>query len=344
MRMDLSFSQRLILGFVANGVLSAAVVLGMARWPAGESVEGLTMPPVFPSGMWMLGVALACGGVSLCVWGTLFWSSFAALLRMRRGAGQLDSRGAENDSPEGLYAALVQLEASIQEQSGNLARSEEQQRLLISDVAHELCSPLGRMQRALSLAERHASPGAQPYMQKVEIELQHVTRLVEEALSFSKISALPDAEPIQRFHFGELLDSVLNREAAEVSVETCVAENLVLVSRRSALDRAVSNLVRNAIRYAGAFGPIEVHAQQAGDHLTILVMDSGPGLPAELLEKIFQPFYRPDVARHRRTGGAGLGLAIVRSSVEACGGTVEARLREPKGLVFEIQVPAALLA
>jgi two-component system sensor histidine kinase CpxA len=73
----------------------------------------------------------------------------------------------------------------------------------------------------------------------------------------------------------------------------------------------------------------------------ISVADSGPGVPADALEKIFEPFYRPEVARKRSTGGAGLGLAIVRRCVEACGGAVSAELCVPQGLRVNLRVPAA---
>ncbi|RFC42387.1 MAG: sensor histidine kinase CpxA [Verrucomicrobia bacterium] len=235
--------------------------------------------------------------------------------------------------------AVSNLEQWIYLQKERLELSEEKNRLLIADVAHELCSPLARMQRALSLAERHIGADALPYMQKVENELQHVARLVEEVLSFSKTTAQPAGEPADRFLLVDLVEEVLTREASTVELQTRIPEDLVLTTRRNTLDRALSNLVRNAVRYAADAGPIEICAEVTTDWVTLCVRDSGPGLPPELLEKIFQPFYRPDFARQRRTGGAGLGLAIVRSCAEACGGSVHAQLRTPRGLEFQIRLP-----
>ena len=84
-----------------------------------------------------------------------------------------------------------------------------------------------------------------------------------------------------------------------------------------------------------------VSARERGGVVSISVADNGPGIPASELEEVFKPFYRPEFARQRETGGVGLGLAIVRTCVEACGGTVECRNHSPKGLEAEIQLPAA---
>ena len=146
-------------------------------------------------------------------------------------------------------------------------------------------------------------------------------------------------EPTDYFPLSDLVTEVLNREASDLTIQTQIPEGLCLTTRRKTLDRALSNLVRNAVRYAGDSGPIEICAEVSPNGVILSVRDSGPGLPADLLEKIFQPFYRPDAARHRRTGGAGLGLAIVRSCAEACGGSVQAHLRSPRGLEFEIRLP-----
>jgi two-component system sensor histidine kinase CpxA len=72
------------------------------------------------------------------------------------------------------------------------------------------------------------------------------------------------------------------------------------------------------------------------------ILDQGPGVPPETLPRLFEPFYRPEAARGRNTGGSGLGLAIVKRCIEACGGTVTARLRQPNGLAIEMLIPKVL--
>jgi len=107
------------------------------------------------------------------------------------------------------------------------------------------------------------------------------------------------------------------------------------------LYRSLANVVRNAIRYAGECGAIVISAQEKEGKISISIADQGPGLPEAELEAVFKPFYRPEDARQRETGGVGLGLAIVRTCIEACGGTVQCRNRLPKGLVVEIKLPIA---
>ncbi len=113
------------------------------------------------------------------------------------------------------------------------------------------------------------------------------------------------------------------------------------MANEALLLRALSNVIRNAIRYAGDQGPITISAQRQSSVVEISVADRGPGLPEAELEEVFAPFYRPESARTRETGGAGLGLAIVRTCVEACRGTVSCRNRVPHGLEVTIRLGAS---
>ncbi len=114
-----------------------------------------------------------------------------------------------------------------------------------------------------------------------------------------------------------------------------------MIARPDYLFRAIANLIRNSVRYAGDAGAITLKGRESGSHVSITVSDEGPGLPPEELDRVFKPFYRPELARQRDTGGAGLGLAIVRSCVEACGGAVECRNRLPRGLEVHIRLDLA---
>jgi two-component system sensor histidine kinase CpxA len=107
------------------------------------------------------------------------------------------------------------------------------------------------------------------------------------------------------------------------------------------LTRALANLVRNAVRYAGPAGPVRLHAVAGPEEVRVVVADRGPGVPASELEKIFDPFYRGEPSRSRETGGIGLGLAIVKSCVEACGGAVGAANAQPTGLEVTLRLKPA---
>jgi two-component system sensor histidine kinase CpxA len=140
----------------------------------------------------------------------------------------------------------------------------------------------------------------------------------------------------------ETVRRVLGREASEgAHIETHVDERTEVLSHPEYLFRSLANVVRNAIRYAGQSGPIMISAEEKDGMVSITVSDSGPGIPEAELESVFKPFYRPEYARQRETGGVGLGLAIVRTCIEACGGAVQCRIRSPKGLEVEIKLPIA---
>jgi two-component system sensor histidine kinase CpxA len=123
-----------------------------------------------------------------------------------------------------------------------------------------------------------------------------------------------------------------------VEIRVAIPEPVRAIAEPNLLLRAISNLVRNAVRYAGTEGPITISAKREDNAAVITVTDCGPGLPVEELDRIFAPFYRLDASRNRDTGGAGLGLAIVKSCVEVSGGTVECRNREPHGLEVVIRL------
>lgn len=159
-------------------------------------------------------------------------------------------------------------------------------------------------------------------------------------LAFSKAETLPEREEPEDIDLRDLITSIIARESLEADIKLDVPTDLHLCSIRNALDRAIGNFLRNAVRYAGNAGPIQLHTSRGDDKILILISDQGPGVPSEALRRLFEPFYRPEAARQRSTGGSGLGLAITKRCIEACGGTVIARLREPRGLEIEISIPS----
>jgi len=189
--------------------------------------------------------------------------------------------------------------------------------------------------------EQRALPEQQSYVDRLARELQHMARLVEEVLSFSKASTMADRVKVEAVNVLRLVNDVVNQEAADVDVRVNVPPDLEICTLREALDRALANVVRNAVRYASQHGPIEIFASEnpGVGGIEIFVRDHGPGVPEEALPKLFEPFYRPEAARGRHTGGSGLGLAIVRRCMEACGGGVQVARAEPNGLWFTFWLP-----
>ena len=214
------------------------------------------------------------------------------------------------------------------------------QKRSLGDIAHELCSPLARLQMSVGILEQNATPEQKESVEDLREEVQHMSDLVNELLSISKASLKPGNVKRERVSVKPVADHAAQREAAnkgEVIVD--VPADLTCFARPELLQRALSNLVRNALRYAGDCGPITITARREGSNCIILVTDLGPGVPPEHLDRIFDAFYRTDPDRARNTGGAGLGLAIVKTCIEACGGTATARNRETRGLEVRLTLP-----
>ncbi len=254
----------------------------------------------------------------------------------RIAGGQFDTLLAINRGDE-----LGALAAAVNHMAARLAGYVSGQKRFLGDIAHELCAPIARIQMALGILEQRAGEREKPYVEDLREEVQHMSGLVNELLSFSKASLRGQNVELSTVSLAGVARRAVAREAGPDQVEVLVPENLAVMAEPELLGRAVSNLVRNAVRYAGAAGPVRVEARKTGDEVTLLVTDQGPGLPAEAMEHLFEPFFRTDTARTRETGGAGLGLAIVKSCLDACQARVTCRNLTPKGFQAEIVLRAA---
>ncbi|MBW2251466.1 MAG: ATP-binding protein [Deltaproteobacteria bacterium] len=119
---------------------------------------------------------------------------------------------------------------------------------------------------------------------------------------------------------------------------TKIDPKIRVVADSELLVRALANIIRNAVKYAGDAGSIHVSAKRKGNKIEIQVKDSGPGVPDDLVKHIFEPFFRPEPCRDRCSGGVGLGLAIVKTCIETCKGTVSAQNLKPKGFAITISL------
>ena len=168
-----------------------------------------------------------------------------------------------------------------------------------------------------------------------------MSELVNELLSFSKAGLHSRELPLVAVDVSGMLQRVRDREAGgqdRVEIEAGAWAEVVALAEPDLLARAVGNLLRNALRYGGMSGVIRMRAAVEDGQVVIRVQDEGPCVAPEALPRLTEPFFRPDTARTREQGGAGLGLAIVRSCVEACRGTLVLRNREPRGFEGEIRL------
>jgi two-component system sensor histidine kinase CpxA len=216
------------------------------------------------------------------------------------------------------------------------------QKRFLGDIAHELCSPLARLRVALGILEERVSGSQQPDVSRAAEQADEIAALVNELLSFSKASLGATHAKLQQVPLRALVDLAIRREVTNgEQVETKIASDLRVEVEPELLTRALANLLRNAIRYAGKAGPITITAEPRDGQVALSVSDCGPGIPEAELQRIFDPFYRLDASRDRETGGVGLGLAIVKTCVEGCQGTVVADNRLPTGLQVTITLRGA---
>ncbi len=287
----------------------------------------------------------AGGGVLLL--SVLWWLPFVGSITQ---SVRLVTKATE-DVAEGRFEVAVndrrgdelgRLGAAVKRMAGRLEGFVTGQKRFLGDIAHELCTPLARMEMALGVLEQRADARQREYVNDVRDEVRHMSGLVNELLSFSKASLKARELPLTPVSLRELADRVVAREAAASdAIEISVPDELVAQAEPELLARAVGNLVRNALRYAGHAGPVRLSAVARGSEVVVSVTDEGPGVPAESLARLSEPFYRPDAARTREQGGVGLGLAIVKSCVEACRGKLTFRNREQRGFEAEIRLSRA---
>jgi two-component system sensor histidine kinase CpxA len=250
--------------------------------------------------------------------------------------GRFDTR-----VPAGRRDELGKLGESVNRMAARLDTHMTGQKRFLGDVAHELCSPLARLQMATGILADRAPAALHETVADVRDEVQQMSTLVNELLAFTKAGLQPRDVALARLELMPLVRDMLDREAATERVTLDLQGDLHGLADVELLSRALANLVRNAVRYAGDAAAITVSARRAGDRVIIAVDDDGPGVPAEALDRLGEPFFRPEAARTRELGGVGLGLAIVRSSIAACGGEVHFANRTPRGFRAELRFAAA---
>ncbi|MDD5350597.1 MAG: HAMP domain-containing sensor histidine kinase [Chthoniobacteraceae bacterium] len=301
------------------------------------SMGGLILDPA--PWLWLMG--------GVVVFSVLFW--LPLLHGMTRAIGQMTHT--TRQIAEGRFDVRVTtrrgdelglLAESINQMAARLNGLVRGQKRFLGDIAHELCSPLARLQMVLGILEQRAGGELEGYAASASEKAGQIAALVNELLVFSRASFGENAVRLTAVEVRRVVEEAVGREATEaVPVETDVAGGLMACADEGLLLRAVSNLLRNALRHGGSNGAVTVTARREGAEAVIRVADCGEGVPEEELPKLFDAFYRVDGSRTRETGGVGLGLTIVKTCVESCRGSVAARNRVPHGLEVAIRLPLA---
>lgn len=216
------------------------------------------------------------------------------------------------------------------------------ERRLLGDISHELRSPLARLSVAIELARSGSDREAA--LQRIQKEADRLNDLVSQLLQVTRAEGDPSALRREPVVLRELVATVVEDCAIEASARGCRLEFTAEGDRSiegdpELLRRAVENVLRNAIGHAPEGTAVAVVLQDGGA-ASIEVRDFGPGVPEGEMERIFDPFYRVETDRNRKSGGAGLGLAIARRAVEVHGGSIRAERAAP-GLRVRIELPVS---
>jgi two-component system sensor histidine kinase CpxA len=296
----------------------------------------------------------------------LAWSMTSPVTRLRKAAqslaaGDLSARAGAPASGRG--DELTELMCDFDRMAERIEGLVDSQSRLLKDVSHELRSPLARLSVALGLARQKVAPEIAPELasslNRIELEADRLNQLIQRLLTISRLESRTDG--LRKISFGlrELVEQVAHDAEYETPGRGCrvtaladplantkadAADEFLVEADPDLLRSAVENVVRNATRYTAEGTTVEVRLEREraarGDEIVVRVLDCGPGVPEDALEKIFEPFYRLDDARNRQTGGAGLGLSIADRAIRLHGGQLRASNRKQGGLEIEIRIPA----
>jgi two-component system sensor histidine kinase CpxA len=263
-------------------------------------------------------------------------------------AGDLTARA--GGSPPGRHDELAELVRDFDTMADRLEKSVKAQARLLNDISHELRSPLARLNVALGLSRQRSGPEAQSSLERIELEANRLNELIGRLLTIARLESGDQAMqkvpiPLQELIREIAQDAEFEAQSRKCHVDVTRMDDCMVMGSPSLLRSAIENVVRNAIHYTREGADVQIRLQcrqgiTGTEAVIIKISDSGPGVPEEALEKLFQPFYRIDDARGRQTGGVGLGLAITERAVRLHGGTIQASNRSEGGLMIEIRLPA----
>jgi two-component system, OmpR family, sensor histidine kinase KdpD len=221
---------------------------------------------------------------------------------------------------------------------------------LLTSISHDLRTPLasilGTVTSLRSYADKYAATERDELLANLQSEAERLNRFVGNLLDMTRLESGAVEIRLDLADVAEIVGAALERAAnvlARHRVEVAIAPDLPMLRLDSILfEQILFNLLDNAAKYAPPGSRIDLRARRDGDTVAIEVIDEGPGIPPEDLERIFDKFYRAQ-AEDRRRAGTGLGLAICRGFIEAQGGRIEARNRRDRsGAVLVIRLPAPI--
>ena len=245
----------------------------------------------------------------------------------------------------GRSAEMLALANEFDLMASRLKELVEGQRRLIRDVSHEMRSPLARQRVALELARAQTHGDARVQLERIERESERLEEMIGQAIQLSRMEMTTPSK-VEDVALDTLVADIAADAAFEAQAQHCALQivqsaPLTVRAESDLLASAIENVVRNAVNYTGPDSTVRIRLEQREQQACLAVIDAGPGVPEQDCARIFEPYFRTDEARQRKSGGSGLGLAIAKRAVERQGGRIRAHNVEGGGLEVEILLPLA---
>ena len=274
-----------------------------------------------------------------------YFISGHALKPIREFSDKIEEVQAQNLADSGIEASKIkelnQLSVSYNKMLERLSDAFEIQRQFTASAAHELRTPLSLMQVQLDLYHSTQHPGSDAdTVQMIKMLTEQNDRLGKMVKTLLDMSELQTVGRDEKIILNDLVDEVLEDLeplAQEKNIKLIGKyKNITMIGSDILIYRLVYNLVENAIKYNHLDGQVTVNAYKNQKHIYLSVEDTGSGIPKELRERVFEPFFRVDKSRSRELGGVGLGLALVHEIVRVHDGSISIKSNPAGGTIFEV--------
>lgn len=289
-------------------------------------------------------ITLLFGGVGCFLLARSITAPVKALREATRriAAGDLSARSGA--SGRSRRDELVDLGRDFDRMAERLEALVHAQRRLLTDISHELRSPLARMNVALALLRDRSGAHPDEMIDRLELESHRLDQLIGDVLTLSRAEADEPMPELRSIELGALASEIADDARFEASgsvtdVEVHRDESVTVSGVPGLLRSALDNVVRNAVRHTAPGTTVDITVRREDDEAVITVLDHGPGVPASQLDEIFEPFFRIESTSHSR--GTGLGLTIARRIVAQHGGSIRADAAPGQGLQVTVRLPSS---
>jgi len=325
----------ILIGGSTVGWISISVPMSQVRREAGRTRRIVLMAMLFAAGLASFLATRLAAEVA------------HPIVRMSSMAQRMAEGDFRQQVPVASRDEIGELAESLNTMACRLNDMTSARRAFVANVSHELRTPVASIRALVDalLAGAKDDPGeAEEFLRLLERESERLANLVQDLLDITTLESHTVRRRLEKVPLDEAVSSVIAAvaheiEARRLSLTVDVPDGLVVTADRHQLERAVANLLDNAVKYTPPNGRVSVQAARSNGMVTVSVEDTGIGIPQEEIPRIFERFYRVDKARSRAMGGTGLGLSIVKEIVEGHGGSVHVESQLGKGSRFTLVFP-----